>query len=92
MNPVEEHYRERMKRIGELQVRKVGAVSPALAEFLLGVCRQRVQTLLQIGRLESFPAGGARLIPLKSIIDFAKSSRRRHPSLLRRSLKDSSVS
>jgi len=70
---------ERLARIASFQQRggKMGSVSPALAQWLLGVCRQRIEQLLSSGRLDSFGEGGFRLVLLRSVLEFAKASRKR---------------
>jgi hypothetical protein len=82
---------ERLARIASFQQRggKMGSVSPALAQWLLGVCRQRIEQLLSSGRLDSFGEGGFRLVPLRSVLEFAKASRKRKCKkvLLRRASK-----
>ena len=47
---------ERLARIAEFQRGggKLGAVSPALTQFLLGVGRTRIHELVKTGVLESF--------------------------------------
>ena len=51
---------ERLARIAEFQRAggKLGAVSTALAQFLLGVGRTRIHQLVKAGVLESFGTGG----------------------------------
>ncbi len=65
---------ERLARIASFQQRggKMGSVSPALAQWLLGVCRQRIQQLLSSGRLDSFGEGGFRLVPLRNVPNLPK--------------------
>jgi hypothetical protein len=70
---------ERLRRIKDLKRLggNLGVVTPSLAEWLLCVCRQRVYQLVESGRLESFGQGGFRLVPLRSVLEFAKGKRRR---------------
>ena len=65
---------ERLARVAEFQRAggKLGAVSTALAQFLLGVGRTRIHQLVKTGVLESFGTGGFRLVKLKSVMKYAR--------------------
>jgi hypothetical protein len=77
---------ERLARIAEFQSDggKLGAVSPALAQFLLGVGRTRIHELVKTGVLESFGTGGFRLVKLKSVMTYARRCARRVALIRRR--------
>ena len=66
---------ERLARIASFQQRggKMGSVSPALAQWLLGFAASGFSSSLSSGRLDSFGEGGFRLVPLRSVLEFAKS-------------------
>ena len=77
MNEIEIN-KVRFQRINDLRKLggRMGFVNRSLAQFLLGVCRQRIDQLISQGRLESCGINGSRLLYLRSVVEFAKASRR----------------
>lgn len=68
--------KQRLRRIEDLQ--KLGAgsglVSPALAQFLLGVSRSRVRNMIADGRLHLVRNWGFVFVSLSELLDYAKTA------------------
>lgn len=77
---------ERLARITEFQrgSGKLGAVSPALAQYFLNVGRTRIHELVTSGTLEWFGTGGFRMVKLASVITYARRCAARRPVRVRR--------
>jgi hypothetical protein len=70
---------ERLARIDDLRKRsgKLGTVSPALAQFLLGVTRMQMRRLFASQALETVGVGGLRLVPVEGLLKYARRCARR---------------
>jgi hypothetical protein len=68
--------KQRLRRIDDLQ--KLGAgsglVSPALAQFLLGVSRSRMRNMIADGRLRLFGKWGFVFVSISELLEYAKTS------------------
>jgi hypothetical protein len=78
--------KERLARIDDLRKRsgKLGTVSPALAQFLLGVSRMQMRRLFESQALETVGVGGLRLVRLESLLKYARRCARRVARIRRR--------
>jgi hypothetical protein len=76
---------QRLCRVRELSRLggRLGAVSPALAAFLLGLSKSRTRDLIESGELPEHGYAGFRLVTLNDVLEFARASNRRMRRRLR---------